>query len=139
MVREQVIGKYGKRGGGAGPQNKLQAESPQDHEVFKGNHCKEADQGYFEAVFEERACLVYHQPGSQLISLDSKEKAPMQADILAALQATELYLHGIDGLQNAGYNRCMLYPVYLSTPLLECTEFMVKRTTAHVSKTPPFE
>ncbi|KAL3881948.1 hypothetical protein ACJMK2_028331 [Sinanodonta woodiana] len=76
--------------------------------------------------------------GRQLISFEG-EKAPKQAEILAALQAMGTDMYSIQGLQNAGINRYILYPIDEDTPILDCPNFKVQWRTAHVSHAPPFE
>ena len=87
---------------------------------------------------EGNTLYAYHRIGCQLISFEG-ERAPKQAEILAALQAMGTNMHSIKGLQNAGINKYMLYPVDENTPIIDFPYFTVQGRTAHISIAPPFE
>ncbi|KAL3891759.1 hypothetical protein ACJMK2_004008 [Sinanodonta woodiana] len=127
---------------GARPQHQPQSEIPHSHEAHQEpslTGSRSRVHLYFEVVVEGHTRLAYRPPGCQVISFESEEKAPKQAEILAALHAMEVRIYGIAGLQNAGYTRHVLYPIDLSTHSLVCTKIKVKGRTAHVRKIPLFE
>ncbi|KAL3881852.1 hypothetical protein ACJMK2_028244 [Sinanodonta woodiana] len=94
---------------------------------------------YFDVVIERNTLLAYHGKGCQLISFAEDGKAPRLAEILAALQAMGTNMSIIQGLQNAGRNRYMLYPIDMTTPILNVGVLDVQGHKAYVTEAPSFE
>ncbi|KAL3891153.1 hypothetical protein ACJMK2_003416 [Sinanodonta woodiana] len=80
---------------------------------------------YFEVQLDGDTLYAYHSRGCQLISFSVEEIPPRQAEILMSLQSLEVNMRGIRGLQNAGRNSYMLFPVDKEQKLLNFVKFDV--------------
>ncbi|KAL3884946.1 hypothetical protein ACJMK2_025045 [Sinanodonta woodiana] len=93
---------------------------------------------YFEVQVDGDTLYAYHSRECQLISFSGEEKPPRQAEILTSLQSLGVNMWGIRGLQNAGINSYMFYPVDKEQTLLNFVKFDVLGKEALVLKAPPF-
>ncbi|KAL3884466.1 hypothetical protein ACJMK2_024605 [Sinanodonta woodiana] len=93
---------------------------------------------YFEVQIDGNTLYAFHSQGCQLITFEGQERPPRQAKILMALQNLGVNMKGIRGLQNAGRNDYMLYPVVKEIKLLNFDTFDVLGRKAKVLAAPPF-
>ncbi|KAL3865478.1 hypothetical protein ACJMK2_042865 [Sinanodonta woodiana] len=74
-----------------------------------------------------------------MLDFGCNDTAPKLIEVLAALEAQGINMSEIAGLQNAGPNKMMLYPVNEAKPLLKNDTMTVKRLNANIVEAPPFE
>ncbi|KAK3586234.1 hypothetical protein CHS0354_021177, partial [Potamilus streckersoni] len=67
----------------------------------------------------QRILIAYHQEGCKTLNFGDTQNCPGQADILTTLKLQETDIEKLDGIQNAGINKYVIYPKDRNTQILK--------------------